>query len=531
MRTSIVVTIVSSLILILVGVLVTVIVLSKHSDNTVSPSPVEVTPTPTPSPQVVFSANTLTAAQQFAIDNKFVNGVNLGGWLIMETSSGYTSWPPILENGGYGGWMFDQPEMFADSQLDWITKLRATNDNHAIQSQVNHWKGYITDDLLNKLPDVGITSVRIPVGYWIFETPIGGTTMYDIGFQQEGFVTGGIQYLENVLEKLHGLNINVMIDLHAVAGCSTVCQSYAGVSCSSDNWFWEGSAPNISRCNGGEYTGTRAATPWKSIIQGTWSTIATWIVAMNEKFGYNIIYAFELINEPALGTPGGENEAYKTLLMDNIPNLQKVLHQSQGGPVAIILNFIDGNFDGSGTFVKEQLQKDWKLPLYIDYHRYFNFQNMATTASPWYVKICSEDCCSDYENMYLNNGLKTMIGEWSAAVEFNNPDLSCPLHPEIAKVIYSNQLANFFALRKINDNFMGHYFWSARQGSGWVAVPTSDHPDGHQVDGTSFDTSQSKYPYCSWSLSEMIRLNIVEPIDKMGLTGNGRCGCTNCQSV
>ena len=48
----------------------------------------------------------------------------------------------------------------------------------------NHWHGYIPDVALDTLASVGITHVRVSVGYWIAEPPVGGTSNRELGFQQ-----------------------------------------------------------------------------------------------------------------------------------------------------------------------------------------------------------------------------------------------------------------------------------------------------------------------------------------------------------
>ena len=83
----------------------------------------------------------------------------------------------------------------------------------------------------------------MPVGYWIADVPVNqdNATMYDFGFNDEGFVTGGLNYLEAMIAKLKQRNIRAIVDLHAVPGAGSNCQSYAGVmEANSANSFWLG---------------------------------------------------------------------------------------------------------------------------------------------------------------------------------------------------------------------------------------------------------------------------------------------------
>lgn len=84
----------------------------------------------------------------------------MGGWFDMEPS-----------------WMYDQ--FSAAAEGDFVRQLRAQGgDNFAIQTMRNHWAGYIPDDALDILVEFGVTHARIPVGYWIVDTPVGERKMF-----------------------------------------------------------------------------------------------------------------------------------------------------------------------------------------------------------------------------------------------------------------------------------------------------------------------------------------------------------------
>jgi aryl-phospho-beta-D-glucosidase BglC (GH1 family) len=168
-------------------------------------------------------ASALTPNQAWAHQHNYQAGVNLGGWLVIEP------------------WMFDQPPFAsAGAEQDVVSSLRRVSDSHAISTMRNHWGEFVDDQTLNLLARFGITHLRIPVGYWILDAPVGSdntthatpaATMYDFGFQEEGFATGGMNYLEGLLDKLPSLGMRAVIDMHAMPGCSSKCQGYAGVSC------------------------------------------------------------------------------------------------------------------------------------------------------------------------------------------------------------------------------------------------------------------------------------------------------------
>ena len=173
-----------------------------------------------------------SATQRWALDRSLMLGANFGGWQLIEP------------------WMFDQEWAWHDSELDIVQALRRQNcqrprwqatcaegDAFAIQTMRNHWASYISDASLDALRAYGATHVRIPVGYWIMDPPVGGSDPHEFGFQAEGFVTGGLNYLEAMLLRLKRRGLRAMIDLHALPGCASSCQAYAGVMCQTPT-FW-----------------------------------------------------------------------------------------------------------------------------------------------------------------------------------------------------------------------------------------------------------------------------------------------------
>jgi len=118
-------------------------------------------------------------------------GMNIGGWLVLE------SWmTPTLfnDNGiksGVGEWGFTQTLGKAKSE----TVLKA------------HWDSWVSQSDLQKLASHGITHLRVPVGYWIVSIQ-----------SNEPFVTGGMDYLKRLLGWAHDLNLGVIVDLHGAPG-------------------------------------------------------------------------------------------------------------------------------------------------------------------------------------------------------------------------------------------------------------------------------------------------------------------------
>lgn len=113
---------------------------------------------------------------------EFLRGVNLGGWLVLEK------------------WM--TPSLFMGTD--------ATDEHTFMQSEgasaklEKHRKTFITEADFEWLSENGVNAVRIPVGYWLFES-------------DEPYVPA-IEYLDWAVAMAKKYELKVLIDLHAARG-------------------------------------------------------------------------------------------------------------------------------------------------------------------------------------------------------------------------------------------------------------------------------------------------------------------------
>lgn len=111
-----------------------------------------------------------------------INGVNLGGWLVLEK------------------WL--TPSVFAGTNAeDEYSFMRTTSAKKRIRT---HRDTFVTEKDFRWLSERGINLVRIPVGYWLFE-PVDG-------FEP------AVVYLDKAMRWAAKHNIRVLIDLHAARG-------------------------------------------------------------------------------------------------------------------------------------------------------------------------------------------------------------------------------------------------------------------------------------------------------------------------
>jgi glucan 1,3-beta-glucosidase len=126
-----------------------------------------------------------------------LRGVNLGGWLVLEK------------------WM--TPSLFegleATDETTWCAEL-----GHEAAARLHaHWNSFITRDDLAWIAGIGLNTVRIPVGHWIFGPPYPYHAKY--GAARHPFVEGGIDVLDRALEWAAEFGLRVVLDLHAAPGC------------------------------------------------------------------------------------------------------------------------------------------------------------------------------------------------------------------------------------------------------------------------------------------------------------------------
>lgn len=123
----------------------------------------------------------------FPYETQKIRGVNLGGWLVLER------WlkPSLFEATGNPS-LVDEWS-FCESQ-DW---------EKATQALKHHWDTWITEADFREMAAAGLNHVRLPIGYWAFETAPG-----------EPYISGQLPYLEKAVEWAGKHNIKVIIDLH-----------------------------------------------------------------------------------------------------------------------------------------------------------------------------------------------------------------------------------------------------------------------------------------------------------------------------
>jgi hypothetical protein len=133
-----------------------------------------------------------------------IRGVNLGSLFIVEPWMANDEWNAM----GCGG---------TPSEFDCVLKLGQDAADAAFQK---HWGSWITQqDLVNML-DLGLNTIRVPVGYWMKE---------DIVYQDsEHFPRGGLAYLERLVGWASDAGFYIILDLHGAPGAQVAQNADTG---------------------------------------------------------------------------------------------------------------------------------------------------------------------------------------------------------------------------------------------------------------------------------------------------------------
>jgi len=473
-------------------------------------------------------------------------GVSLGGWLVMEINPSVKGPNATLDSRPK--WMFDQFE--AASELDFVSELRgAHGDDYAIATMRNHWSGYITERMLDDAQALGVDTVRIPVGYWIVDSPDGGRSPLEYGISPEGFITGGLNHLLAMLVALKKRKIGALIDIHSMP-CNSYCVS-DGLSCAAPLAFARegdvlmapgaGDIGKMARCRGGAYPTTRKPTQgtatWRDVGVNAVSALAEWIAALPEEAA--CVVAFQLANEPAIGIAGSPylhsvNLWYERALQaarEHLPSMPLVLSWLE--PSDVVTAFL------------KSAKRSEKDVLVADHHYYLNWLAIPQFGMPLltWAKLHRAACAAVAEGgleVYTRAKQPMIIGEWSLAVNLDQQhDLDQPEVRRQFAQLYREQISVFAATEEV----IGHFFWTLRMGSGWdprpdtsatlprrfddasgsepspaAAPPNGGHvqgSNGRHVQGASAWRSLGDYPYKVWSFLEMSAYGIVTPLDEL----------------
>ncbi|POS81001.1 hypothetical protein DHEL01_v200574, partial [Diaporthe helianthi] len=130
-----------------------------------------------------------------------IRGVNFGGWLICEPWMMQNEWDNVMGCKG-------TTSEFACMRNNYSGDKRDVGN----QKFEAHWKTWINTESVQSVHDVGLNTIRIPIGYWSYTDIVDKAS--------EPFADGDkmLPYLDAVVEKAADLGMYVIIDFHGAPG-------------------------------------------------------------------------------------------------------------------------------------------------------------------------------------------------------------------------------------------------------------------------------------------------------------------------
>ncbi|KAJ9193456.1 CAZyme family GH5 [Paecilomyces variotii] len=142
-----------------------------------------------------------------------IRGVNLGSLFVFEPWLAESEWSEM----GCGN---------QKAEFDCVSTLGQDAANSAFQK---HWGSWITKSDISQMQSYGLNTIRIPVGYWLYE---------DIVYtNSEHFPQGGLSYLEQVCSWASDAGLYIIIDLHGAPGAQVSDNSDTGQYASSAGFY------------------------------------------------------------------------------------------------------------------------------------------------------------------------------------------------------------------------------------------------------------------------------------------------------
>ncbi|KAF8534504.1 glycoside hydrolase family 5 protein [Trichophaea hybrida] len=287
-----------------------------------------------------------------------IRGVNLGSLFIVEPWMAFDAWKAM----GCGDF---------HTEFDCMKALGQTRGNEAFKS---HWNSWITRDDIKEIASLGLNTLRIPVGFWMYEPIVDRAT--------EWFPEGGFPFLERVCNWAAELGIYVIIDLHAAPGSQVVNQQFAGQFISPPGFY-----------NDTEYERAYKFLDWM-----------TENIHTNNNF--RSVGMLEVMNEPVHTWEFPEMAA--SMISDFYPHawncIRAVEDRLNINPHDRVHIQMMNEKWGTGN-PNQNLTDTWYAA--YDDHRYIKWSGTNTTREAYLNASCHDDRGGD---------TPTIVGEWSLSV-------------------------------------------------------------------------------------------------------------------
>ncbi|KAF2713629.1 glycoside hydrolase family 5 protein [Pleomassaria siparia CBS 279.74] len=285
----------------------------------------------------------------FAWGSEKIRGVNIGGWLVLEP------WitPSIFDNLG------------RTDVVDEFTLGQKLGHDAALAILENHWQTWTTFADFQKIAASGFNLVRIPIGYWAYDT-FGSP-----------YVSGASVYIDAAIDWARVLGLKMIIDLHGAPGSQ----------------------------NGFDNSGERLAQPtWQSgnTTAQTLQVLKTISAKYAQASYQDVVVGIELLNEPLMSSLN--QDALRQFYRDGYGQVR----DTSDTPVVLHDGFQAPNtWNGFLTPSDANAQN-----VAIDHHEYQVFTPALNQLQPWEHRqlVCNNAAT------YSGADKWTFVGEWTGAM-------------------------------------------------------------------------------------------------------------------
>ncbi len=316
-----------------------------------------------------------------------MRGVNLGGWLVLER------------------WI--TPELFEGCDAKDEYGLCAWSPAVASDRLSKHRQTFITRSTIKQIADLGLNTVRLPIGYWLLA-------------EQSPYVKGADDYAHRLFEWCEEYGVGVILDIHAAPG-------------SQNGWDHSGQAGRIG-------WGT------SETLQETLKFLGSIIDIYGSK---KALRAIEVLNEPHW-------DVSLTTLLDYYQQAYELIRQRSPEVIVIMSDAFRPDK------MARELQKRRFLNVMMDVHLYqlFTDQDRALDFAG-HIKKTERDWAEQLRK--LSKRLPIIVGEWSAAMHEMYQPIDQPEHG------YTRQdyITYFQTQRRVFDEAgVSWTYWTARTSHG-----------------------------------------------------------------
>ncbi|KAI9839553.1 MAG: hypothetical protein M1819_002179 [Sarea resinae] len=282
-----------------------------------------------------------------------VRGVNLGGLFIIEPWMMEDEWNSMGCSN-------------SKSEFDCVMALGQDAADAAFQK---HWSTWITEDDIQQIANLGLNTLRIPIGYWMKE---------DLVSESEYFPRGAFEYLERVCGWAKTYDLYVILGLHGSPGSQEPEQPFTGQYASSPEFY---SDYNYGR-----------AYEWLELMTN----------ASHTNSNFSTVGAIEIINEPLQNA-----DEVSTMVSTYYPEAYNTIRQTElalgiSYSQQLHVQMMDSNW-GSGN-PTASLLADVTNTLFDD-HAYVKYTPNVALSREGYMQYSCTNRRTD------NSPL--IVGEWS----------------------------------------------------------------------------------------------------------------------